>query len=62
MIRRKTAPMGERLRVTLIANAGLLLEYQGITLMLDGIYGKEGHPFSNLRPEETGKEGGEYYI
>ena len=27
--------MGERLRVTLIANAGLLLEYQGITLMLD---------------------------
>ena len=43
--------MGERLRVTLIANAGLLLEYQGITLMLDGIYGKEGHPFSNLRPE-----------
>ena len=32
--------MGEKLRVTLIANAGLLLEYQGITLMLDGIYGK----------------------
>ena len=43
--------MGEKLRVTLIANAGLLLEYQGITLMMDGIYGKEGHPFSNLKPE-----------
>ena len=27
------------------------LEYQGITLMMDGIYGKEGHPFSNLKPE-----------
>ena len=51
MIRRKRTPMGEKLRVTLIANAGLLLEYQGITLMMDGIYGKEGHPFSNLKPE-----------
>ena len=36
------------LRVTLISNAGLLLQYQGITLMMDGIYGREGHPFSNL--------------
>lgn len=43
--------MGEGLRVTLIANAGLLLQYQDTTLMLDGIYGREGHPFSNLRPE-----------
>lgn len=43
--------MEEKLHVTLIANAGLLLEYQGTVLMLDGIYGREGHPFSNLRPE-----------
>ena len=35
MIRRKRTPMGEKLRVTLIANAGLLLEYQGITLMME---------------------------
>lgn len=38
----------ETLRVTLIANAGLLLQYHGITLLVDGIYGREGHPFSNL--------------
>lgn len=43
--------MGEALRVTLIANAGLLLEYEGTTLLLDGIYGREGHPFSNLTAE-----------
>ncbi len=40
--------MGRTLRVTLVANAGLLLEYDGTTLLLDGIYGREGHPFSNL--------------
>lgn len=39
------------LRVTLVSNAGLLVEYGGTTLLLDGIYGKEGHPFSNLPPE-----------
>lgn len=42
--------METTLRVTLIANAGLLLQYNGCTLMLDGIYGGEGHPFSNLSP------------
>lgn len=40
--------MDNTLHVTLVANAGLLLEYNGTTLLLDGIYGKEGHPFSNL--------------
>lgn len=40
--------MDEKLRVTLVCNAGLLLEYKGTTLLLDGIYGREGHPFSNL--------------
>ena len=39
------------LRITLIANAGLLMTYEGTTLMIDGIYGREGHPFSNLTPE-----------
>lgn len=42
--------MEEALRVTLVANAGVLLEYDGTTLLLDGIYGPEGHPFSNLAP------------
>ena len=40
--------MDKTLRVTLVANAGLLLDYNGTTLLVDGIYGKEGHPFSNL--------------
>ena len=43
--------MDNTLRVTLVCNAGLLLEYHGTTLLLDGIYGKEGHPFSNLTPQ-----------
>lgn len=43
--------MEDTLQVTLVANAGLLLEYRGTTLMLDGIYGPENHPFSNLKPE-----------
>ena len=40
--------MEEKLRVTLVANAGVLLQYGTVTLLLDGIYGREGHPFSNL--------------
>ena len=43
--------MEQEVRVTLVANAGVLLEYQGTTLLLDGIYGPENHPFSNLPPE-----------
>ena len=43
--------MDSALRITLIANAGLLMTYRGTTLMVDGIYGREGHPFSNLSPE-----------
>ena len=43
--------MDNNLHVTLVANAGLLLEYNGTTLLLDGIFGGEGHPFSNLKPE-----------
>jgi len=42
---------GGPLRVTLVANAGVLLEYGGVTLLLDGIYGPHGHPFSNLTDE-----------
>jgi len=48
-------PMADTLCVKLIANAGLLLEYEGTTLMLDGIYGREGHPFSNLSEDVWNK-------
>ena len=43
--------MEENVRVTLVANAGVLLQYAGCTLLLDGIYGREGHPFSGLEPK-----------
>lgn len=43
--------MDGKVEVTLVANAGVLLSYGGTTLLIDGIYGREGHPFSNLSPE-----------
>lgn len=43
--------MVNALQVTLVANAGLLLEYNGTKLLLDGIFGKKGHPFSAPSPE-----------
>ncbi len=36
------------IRVTLLANAGVLLQYRGIALLLDGIFGKRDNPFSEL--------------
>lgn len=38
------------LRVKLLANAGLLLQYDGVTLLLDAIYGSEEHAFSDVPP------------
>lgn len=43
--------MTEKLKVTLIANAGVLVEYAGTKILLDAIYGSEGHSFSNLSAE-----------
>lgn len=43
--------MDDALRVTLAANAGVLLTYRGTTLLIDAIYGGEGHPFSCLPPQ-----------
>jgi len=43
--------MEKALQITLISNAGLLLEYQGIAILLDGIFGRDGHKFSNLDSE-----------
>ena len=36
----------DALRVTLVANAGIILNFRGITLLVDGIFGKSGHRFS----------------
>ena len=36
------------IRVTLLANAGVLLQYRGTSLLLDGVFGKNGNPFSVL--------------
>ncbi len=36
-------------RITLVANAGILFSYRGTALMADSIYG-DGHPFSKLSP------------
>lgn len=43
--------MDEKLTVTLVANAGLVLEYRGTKLLVDAIYGPEDHPFSNISDE-----------
>lgn len=47
--------MDETLRVTLLANAGVLLRYGGVTMLLDGLYGSGGHPFSVLPPQTRQK-------
>ena len=36
------------IRVTLLANAGVLLQYRGTSLLLDGVFGKNDNPFSVL--------------
>ena len=43
--------MDEKLTVTLVANAGLVLEYCGTKLLVDAVYGPENHPFSNVSAE-----------
>lgn len=37
--------------VTLLANAGVCIGYRGMTLLLDGIFGREGNP---LQPTACG--------
>lgn len=40
--------MEQKINITLIANTGILLQYGNIKILIDGIYGKEGHDFSNI--------------
>lgn len=44
--------MQESVKVTFLANAGVLLEYRGVKLLIDGIYDERGHCFSNLSAEQ----------
>ena len=34
--------------ITLLANAGVRIGYRGMTLLLDGVFGREGNPFSPM--------------
>ncbi len=38
-------------RITLVANAGILFSYRGTTLLADSVYGDEGHSFSSPSPD-----------
>lgn len=43
--------MDSILQITLLANAGLLLEYQGCKILLDGLFDKSGNLFTAPHPE-----------
>lgn len=43
---------GEKVKITLLANAGVLLEFRKTRLLVDGIYDGKGHCFSNLSGEQ----------
>lgn len=38
----------DSIKITLVANAGVLVEYNGVGLLVDGIHHEEGHPFSRV--------------
>lgn len=42
--------MGKKVAVTLLANAGLLIQYDGYTILLDALQKSENVPFSPLPP------------
>lgn len=44
--------MQEKIKVTYLVNAAVLLEYRGTKLLIDGIYDERGHCFSNLSIEQ----------
>lgn len=47
--------MQEKVKVTFLVNAAVLLEYKGSKLLIDGIYDENGHCFSNLSEEQWNK-------
>ena len=40
--------MEKSIKLTLIANAGVLVHYNGIGLLIDGIHHEQGHPFNRV--------------
>lgn len=36
------------IKITLVANAGILIEHKGVGLLVDGVHHEEGHPFSRV--------------
>lgn len=38
--------MNDSIKITLVANAGVLVEHNGLGFLVDGIHHEEGHPFS----------------
>lgn len=42
--------MSDSVEVTLVANAGVLVRYQGSGILVDGIHHEDGHPFSRISP------------
>lgn len=40
--------MKDKVSITLIANAGVLVKYRGIKFLIDGLYNDNGHGFSNI--------------
>lgn len=44
--------MESGIRITLIANAGVFIEYDGYRFLVDAIHQEKDHPFSVVRPEK----------
>lgn len=44
--------MGDFIDITLVANAGILVEHGGRGLLIDGIHHEDGHPFSKVPKDE----------
>ncbi|WP_028582594.1 MBL fold metallo-hydrolase [Desulfogranum japonicum] len=44
--------MGDEIKITLIANAGVLVEHKGVGLLVDGIHHEEGHLFSKVTRDD----------
>lgn len=47
--------MGSAPQIILVANAGLLLRFQGVTLLLDSVFDGTGHPFNSPTTETWSK-------
>lgn len=47
------------IRVTLLANAGVLIRYRDTALLLDGLFGRKDNPFSLCPPAAGGQLRGE---